>query len=106
VLGRTVAATVTALSATGPAPLSRLCALAAAATEAMGGSGWSVQRHDGGDPVVVARGGTGSLHVSGVRQVELRRASWSVTVESTLPDDRTVTTTLQTLLSLAVLGAA
>jgi hypothetical protein len=65
-----------------------------------------VPRHDGGDPVVVARGGTGSLHVSGVRQVELRRASWSVTVESTLPDDRTVTTTLQTLLSLAVLGAA
>ncbi len=106
VLGRTVAASVTALSATGPAPLSRLCALASAATEAMGGSGWSVQRHDGGDPVVVARGGTTSLHVSGVRQVELRRAPWSVTVESTLPDDRTVTTTLQTLLSLAVLGAS
>ena len=106
VLGRTVAATVTALSATGPAPLTRLCALAAAATEAMGGSGWSVHREDGPEPVLVARGGTGSLHVSGVRQVELRRSPWAVTVESTLPDDRTVTTTLQTLLSLAVLGAS
>jgi diguanylate cyclase (GGDEF)-like protein len=106
VLGRTVSASVTALSATGPAPLSRLCALASAATEAMGGSGWTVQREDGGGPLVVARGGTGSLHVSGMRQLELRRAPWTVTVESTLPDDRTVATTLQTLVSLAVLGAS
>ncbi|NKY08780.1 GGDEF domain-containing protein, partial [Cellulomonas hominis] len=88
----------------------RVCALAAAVTEAMGGSGWVVARAEGPDgdgPVVVARGGTSSLHVSGMRQIELARAPWVVTLESTLPaDDRTVRTTLQTLLSLAVLGAA
>lgn len=114
VLGRTVTAGVTALSTTGPGPLTRLCALAAAATEAMGGSGWSVLRDlrqeadaptpDG--PVVVARGGTPSLHVSGIRQVELHRAPWSITLETTLPaDDRTVSTTLQTLVALAVVGS-
>jgi len=110
VLGRAVSAGVTALAATGPAVLPRICALAAAVTEAMGGSGWVVRRDegpDGGGPVVVARGGTSSLHVSGMRQVELAREPWTVTLESTLPaDDRTVRTTLQTLLSLAVLGAA
>lgn len=110
VLGRAVAAGVTALAATGPAPLSRLCALAAALTEAMGGSGWSVSRDAGpsGDgPVVVARGGTASLHVSGMRQVELASAPWTVQLESTLSStDRTVGTTLQTLVSLAVLGAS
>jgi len=111
VLGRTVSAGVTALAATGPTVLSRLCALAAATSEAMGGSGWVVARTDAGETaeqrVVVARGGTSSLHVSGVHALELTRAPWSVTVESTLtPGDRTVTTTLQTLVSLAVLGAA
>ncbi|MEN1973741.1 GGDEF domain-containing protein [Cellulomonas sp. P4] len=110
VLGRAVAAGVTALAATAPAPLSRLCALAAALTEAMGGSGWTVSRDAGasGDgPVVVARGGTSSLHVSGMRQVELVSAPWTVQLESTLSStDRTVGTTLQTLVSLAVLGAS
>lgn len=110
VLGRAVSAGVTALAATGTAVLPRICALAAAVTEAMGGSGWLVARAEGPDgdgPVVVARGGTSSLHVSGMRQIELAQAPWVVTLESTLPaDDRTVRTTLQTLLSLAVLGAA
>jgi diguanylate cyclase (GGDEF)-like protein len=107
VLGRTVSATVTALAGSGPAVLSRLCALGAAASEAMGGSGWSVARDLGdGDAVVVARGGTSSLHVSGMRQVELHRSPWTVTVESTLPaDDPTAATTLQTLVALAALGA-
>lgn len=110
VLGRAVSAGVTALAATGPAPLSRLCALAAALTEAMGGSGWSVSRDDapwGDGHAVVARGGTSSLHVSGMRQVELASAPWTVQLESTLSStDRTVGTTLQTLVSLAVLGAS
>jgi diguanylate cyclase (GGDEF)-like protein len=108
VIGRTVAAAVTALAGTGPAALSRLCALAAAATEAMGGSGWSVAHDDGADgSVVVARGGTSSLHVSGMRQVTLLREPWLVTLESTLPaDDPTAATTLETLMSLAVVGAA
>jgi diguanylate cyclase (GGDEF)-like protein len=108
VIGRTVAAAVTALAGTGPTALSRLCALAAAATEAMGGSGWSVAHDDGADgSVVVARGGTSSLHVSGMRQVTLLRAPWVVTLESTLPaDDPTAATTLETLLSLAVVGAS
>lgn len=108
VIGRTVAAAVTALAGTGPTTLSRLCALAAAATEAMGGSGWSVAHDDGADgSVVVARGGTSSLHVSGMRQVTLLRAPWVVTLESTLPaDDPTAATTLETLLSLAVVGAS
>jgi diguanylate cyclase (GGDEF)-like protein len=111
VLSRTVSAAVTALSATGPAVLTRLCALAAATTEAMGGSGWSVAREPGPDGegrVVVARGGTSSLHVSGMRQLELRRGPWTATVESTLPavDDGTVESTLGTLMSLAVLGAS
>ncbi|RMI08667.1 sensor domain-containing diguanylate cyclase [Cellulomonas triticagri] len=122
VLGRTVSATVTALAASGAAPLSRLCALGAAASEAMGGSGWVVARDvpvppaadlDGAtstpvtEPVVVARGGTSSLHVSGVRHVDLRRAPWTVTLETTLPaDDAAAATTLQTLVALAVLGSA
>lgn len=107
VLGRTVSATVTALAGTGPAVLSRLCALGSAATEAMGGSGWTVARDADDGPVVVARGGTSSLHVSGIRQLELRREPWTVTVESTLPgEDPTAATTLQTLLALAVVGAA
>lgn len=118
VLGRTVSATVTALSGTGPAPLARLCALGSAASEAMGGSGWVVTRDvpaadaGAGEPgaseaVVVARGGTSSLHVSGMRHVELRHGPWTITLESTLPaDDPTTTTTLQTLVALAVLGSA
>jgi diguanylate cyclase (GGDEF)-like protein len=107
VLGRTVAAAVSALAATGPAALSRLCTLGAAASEAMGGSGWTVARAAGpGDPAVVARGGTSSLHVSGVRQLELRHEPWTVTVESTLPEDPTATATLRTLLALAVVGAS
>lgn len=147
VLGRTVSAGVTALSGTGRAPLTRLCALAAAVTEAMGGSAWTILRDTGTDghgagaaggpaagsaassdapmdgtppqgastngatdtrpTIVVARGGTASLHASGMRQIELRRAPWTVVAESTLPtEDRTVLTTLQTLLSLAILGAS
>jgi diguanylate cyclase (GGDEF)-like protein len=187
VLGRTVAAGVTALSGTGAGVLSRLCALAAATTEAMGGSGWTVLRdvpvegdagrppsgggaagagasqtgtpgadevsNAGGAPgaggavppgtgqagagagvgrsdgaalgarpahardheddgprattaTVVARGGTSSLHVSGIRPLVLQHAPWTVTAETTLPpDDRTVETTLQTLVALAVAGA-
>lgn len=122
VLGRTVAASVTALSGSGPATLSRLCAFAAAATEAMGGSAWVVLRElpgpvdasgpadegtRGGREVVVARGGSSSLHVSGMRELQVRRAPWTVLLESTLPlDDRTAETTLQTLMSLAVVGSA
>jgi diguanylate cyclase (GGDEF)-like protein len=117
VLGRTVGAAVTALSGTGPGVLSRLCAVASATTEAMGGSGWTVARDvPAGDPgadggagtttAVVARGGTPSLHVSGIRPVLLHRAPWFVTLETTLPaDDRTVETTLDTLVALAVTGA-
>ncbi|HEY0215249.1 MAG TPA: sensor domain-containing diguanylate cyclase [Cellulomonas sp.] len=114
VLGRTVAAGVTALAGTGAGALSRLCALAAATTEAMGGSGWTVLREvelptaaeAGTATVVVARGGTSSLHVTGIRPVSLQRPPWTVTLETTLPpDDRTLETTLDTLVSLAVVGA-
>ncbi|HEY0187532.1 MAG TPA: sensor domain-containing diguanylate cyclase [Cellulomonas sp.] len=128
VLGRTVAAGVTALSGAGTGVLSRLCALAAATTEAMGGSGWAVHRDlppetamdpavptspaAAGDdpetrPAVVARGGTTSVHVNGIRPLRLHQAPWTVEVETTLsPDDRMVGTTLGTLVALGVAGSA
>ena len=112
VLGRTVSAAVTALSQAGPNRLSRLCALAPAVSESMGGSGWAVHRElsgtsDGQQWSAVARGGSSGMHLPEVRRIELREGEWVITVESTLPKhDRTVEATLHTLMSLAVLGGS
>lgn len=112
VLGRTVSAAVTALSRSGPNRLARLCALAPAISEAMGGSAWAVHRELSGSPegqqwAAVARGGSSSAHLPDVRRIELHEGDWVITVESTLPHhDRTVEATLHTLMSLAVLGGA
>ncbi|GIG25114.1 GGDEF domain-containing protein [Cellulomonas denverensis] len=112
VLGRTVSAAVTALSRSGPNRLSRLCALAPAVSEAMGGSAWAVHRELSGAPdgqqwAAVARGGSSGGHLPDVRRIELREGDWVITVESTLPaHDRTVEATLHTLMSLAVLGGS
>ncbi|MEV7974081.1 sensor domain-containing diguanylate cyclase [Cellulomonas sp. NPDC089187] len=112
VLGRTVSAAVTALSRSGSHRLGRLCALAPAISEAMGGSAWAVHRELTGNPegeqwAAVARGGSSGAHLPDVRRIELHEGEWVITVESTLPKyDRTVDATLHTLISLAVLGGA
>ncbi len=112
VLGRTVSAAVSALSQAGPNRLSRLCALAPAVSESMGGSAWAVHRELSGAGedqqwAAVARGGSSGVHLPDVRRIELREGEWVITVESTLPKhDRTVEATLHTLMSLAVLGGA
>lgn len=112
VLGRTVSSAVNALSHAGSNRLSRLCALAPAVSESMGGSAWAVHRElsgtsDGQQWAAVARGGSSGVHLPDVRRIELREGEWVITVESTLPKhDRTVEATLHTLMSLAVLGGA
>ncbi len=106
VLGRMTVAGVAALTGAGAGLLSRLCALAAAASEAMGGSAWAVLRTLDDDAAVVAQGGTSSLHVSGVASVRVDRAPWSIDVETTIPAARAaLESTLHTLLDVAVHGA-
>lgn len=106
VLARMTVAGVAALTGAGAGLLSRLCALAAAASEALGGSAWAVLRTLDDDAAVVAQGGTSSLHVSGVAAVRVDRAPWSIDVETTIPAARaTLEATLHTLLDVAVHGA-
>lgn len=106
VLGRAVSAGVGALAGTGSATLPRLCALAAAVTQALGGSSWAVRRDLPGGPVVVAQGGASTRQVPGVHGVQVGTGGWFLTLETTLPEhDRAVDATLHTLVSLAVGGA-
>ncbi|NMM30814.1 MAG: sensor domain-containing diguanylate cyclase [Cellulomonas sp.] len=87
----------------------RLCALAAAATGAMGGAAWSVLRdaEDGG-VVAVARGGMPSDDPGQVRTLAVASEPWVVEVETTAPEEGSApfADALLLLLDLAVQGAS
>ncbi|MGV8978219.1 MAG: diguanylate cyclase domain-containing protein [Cellulomonas sp.] len=87
----------------------RLCALAAAATGAMGGAAWSVLRdaEDGG-VVAVARGGLPSDDPGQIRTLAVSSDPWLVELESTAPEESTTrfADALLLLLDLAVQGAS
>jgi len=89
--------------------VARLCAVAAAAADVLGGGEWSVSgRLDGEEPAVVARGG--SPADAGAEPVPVAAAfgTWSVEVGAT-PTAATggpVVTALTALVATAVLGAS
>jgi diguanylate cyclase (GGDEF)-like protein len=87
----------------------RLCALAAAATGAMGGAAWSVLR-DAEDGVVaaIARGGMPSGDGGQVRTLAVGQDPWVVEVETTAPEESSApfADALLLLLDLAVQGAS
>ncbi|MFI2753808.1 diguanylate cyclase domain-containing protein [Cellulomonas sp. P22] len=104
---RLITAVVAAVLAAQTGEVTRLCALAAAATAALGGSTWTVLGDADGVPVAVARGGTPSDDTTGVRTLSVEHAPWVVRVETTAPDDATeaLTDALQALIDVAIQGA-
>ncbi len=89
--------------------VARLCAVAAGAADVLGGGDWSVSgRLDGGEPTVVARGGSPADLGSGAVRLEGAYESWSVGVgaSATAATGDAVRTALHALVAVAVLGAA
>jgi diguanylate cyclase (GGDEF)-like protein len=89
--------------------VARLCAVAAAAADVLGGGEWSVSgRLDGRQPAVVARGGSpadlgrDAVHIAG------SYGNWSVGVgaSATAATGDAVRTALDALVAVAVMGAA
>jgi len=105
---RLVVSGVTAISGAKSGAVTRLCALAAAATGTLGGAEWSLLR-DAGDGVsaAVARGGMPADDIAHVRRVAVAHAPWVVEVETTVPesDAPRLVDALQLLVDLAVEGA-
>ncbi|SFB11523.1 GGDEF domain-containing protein [Cellulomonas marina] len=91
---RVLVAASTALAAPRQGTLPRLCALAASATEVLGGAEWAVLARVGGatddggaeaadapaDLVVVARGGVAADRSAGTRTVVAERGDWAVEI--------------------------
>lgn len=89
--------------------VARLCAVAAAAADVLGGGEWSVSgRLDGGEPAVVARGGSPADLGHDAVLVEAGFGTWSVGVgaSATAATGDAVRTALHALVAVAVLGAA
>ena len=89
--------------------VARLCAVAAAATETLGGGQWSVSgRLDDAGPTVIARGGSPAEAATGSVPVSAEYGTWSVQAAAspTAATGDAVRTALSALVAVAVLGAA
>ncbi|WP_034624737.1 GGDEF domain-containing protein [Cellulomonas cellasea] len=105
---RLITAGVAAIVGAQTGAVTRLCALAAAATSALGGATWTVLRDAGdGVPAAIARGGTPSADSTNVRSVNVEHSPWSVEVETSAdgPTDEAIADALQALVDVAVHGA-
>jgi diguanylate cyclase (GGDEF)-like protein len=105
---RLIAAGVAAIVGAQTGAVTRLCALAAAATSSLGGATWTVLRDAGdGVPAAIARGGTPSADTTNVRSLTVEHAPWSVQVETSTagPSEDTLVDSLQALVDVAVHGA-
>lgn len=89
--------------------VARLCAVAAAAADTLGGGEWSVSGQlDGREPAVVARGGSPADAGASTVQLTASFGTWSVGVGAspTAATGDAVTTALSALVAVAVLGAS
>ncbi|WP_448062578.1 diguanylate cyclase domain-containing protein [Cellulomonas hominis] len=105
---RLISTGISAMLAARSGTITRLCALAAATTETMGGTTWAVLRDTGdGEAAAVARGGTATTSSEPTRAVSVARAPWVLEVEVALAaaDDATLVDALQTLVDVAVHGS-
>lgn len=98
-----------AMGASRSGVVARLCAVAAAAADVLGGGEWSVSgRPDGDEPEVVARGGSPAEPDVAVVPLGAAFGEWSVDVgaSATAATGDAVSTALSALVVVAVLGAS
>ena len=98
-----------ALGRSSSAVVARLCAVAAAAADVLGGGEWSVSgRLDGGEPAVIARGGSPADRGTDAVRIRGSHGGWSVAVGAspTAATGESVRTALDALVAVAVLGAS
>lgn len=102
-----------AIAAAQPAVVPRLCALAAAATQTLGGSAWAVLMRQSGagpdeQPSAVARGGSPTEPGADSALLSVSHEQWVLEVgaSATAAQGDVVTTALQALAVVAVLGAS
>jgi diguanylate cyclase (GGDEF)-like protein len=107
---RVVVAGAAAVAAAQSGVVPRLCALAAAVTETLGGSEWAVlmRRRDDEPPSAVARGGSPSELGRATRTSVFEHGTWVVEVGSAegAATDEPVRTALDALVTIAVTGAS
>ncbi|MGN8244251.1 diguanylate cyclase domain-containing protein [Cellulomonas soli] len=110
---RVIVAGSNAIAAAQPSAVPRLCALAAVATHTLGGSAWAVlmRRPDAGpdeQPSAVARGGSPTEPGTDSAVVTVQYETWVLEVGAspTAAHGEVVTTALQALTAVAVVGAS
>jgi len=106
---RLLVAGAAAVAAAQSGVVARLCAVAAAAGDVLGGGHWAVVgRPDGGEPAVVARGGSPAVGDAQPVTVTAGHGPWQVQVGAapTAATGEQVATALAALVAVAVVGGA